>query len=298
MFRRKSARTESDTPVTDPTNDPTARDIAHIRDYALRMRLASENQDGNTTAQDSAQAVETAVVEPPAVIEPSAKAPKAEKSHPAKVVNTTKTSPAHKAPEPVAPEGASDVADAVVADDPVTEDDQAEAEVTLPKAHELVDIPPALAKAASPVQSASRSSFESRMAAASEKPASIQRQAPRELSRPRPSIAPAMESHLPASQPMKVVRPEPVNAADATQSLRLSQIGTGTVGGESDGDVALDIRNIVIQGVTFRSPRSISPGTIRQLRMENDQATLTSKIRVVSCRLRSDGTFDIKAEFF
>lgn len=59
-----------------------------------------------------------------------------------------------------------------------------------------------------------------------------------------------------------------------------------------------DVSHVVLHSVSFRSPVPMPPGTVRSLRAGGQDARLNSGIRVVSCRLRSDGTYDVKAEFF
>lgn len=58
------------------------------------------------------------------------------------------------------------------------------------------------------------------------------------------------------------------------------------------------VSHVALQGVGFRSSKALPPGTIKYLRTDGAEASLHSKIRIVSCRLRADGAFDIKAEFF
>lgn len=295
MFGRKSVKKESEPEVTDPTADPTVRDIAHIRNYAHRLRLAAEAEDAardGDTDQESTSAVE----EPSEICA----------TDNANIVDTT---------DP------ADADESVSADESVDDDMPA-----TPAAHELVDVPPALARAAASVSREAKKPVEKpavrEMKSTRQVPVDSQpaQEDPSEdrvgiraevhnatspmvttqtTPRPRQSIAPILEPAQPVpSQPMYVARPEPVNAADSNDALRMAQVGVGTVGGVEDGDEAVSVRNIAIQGVTFRAPRAISPGTIRQIKMDTERATLASKIRVVSCKLRGDGSFDIKAEFF
>lgn len=58
------------------------------------------------------------------------------------------------------------------------------------------------------------------------------------------------------------------------------------------------VTHVALQGVGFRSRHALPPGTIKYLRTDGAEASLHSKVRIVSCRLRADGAFDIKAEFF
>jgi hypothetical protein len=97
--------------------------------------------------------------------------------------------------------------------------------------------------------------------------------------------------------------------------MRESHVGTGVlspVEGPTSDDIVsalaskaacenenqMEVFNVQLQGVGFRSTISLQPGTIRHLRTSSGEAKLTSKVRIISCRLRADGFFDITAEFF
>lgn len=68
---------------------------------------------------------------------------------------------------------------------------------------------------------------------------------------------------------------------------------------EKEGDEnPLVVSHVALQGVAFRSSKAFRPGTTMYLQTDASRAALVSKIRIVSCRLRADGQFDIKAEFF
>jgi hypothetical protein len=102
----------------------------------------------------------------------------------------------------------------------------------------------------------------------------------------------------------------------APQTMRESHVGTGVLSpvetpssddivtalanAEKPAEVAeeLQIFNVQLQGVGFRSTAPLQPGTLRHLRTNSGDARLTSKVRIISCRLRGDGFFDITAEFF
>jgi len=53
-------------------------------------------------------------------------------------------------------------------------------------------------------------------------------------------------------------------------------------------------------GVSFRSPVPLSPGRVHYLSAKShaDSSSLTSALRIVSCKLRADGMFDVGGEFF
>jgi hypothetical protein len=79
----------------------------------------------------------------------------------------------------------------------------------------------------------------------------------------------------------------------------LTQAVLTEVGQEADTADQLRISDLVLTGVRFLSPVPLRPGTVRQLRTTGaDEAKLSSAIRVVSTRVRSDGQFDVTAEFY
>jgi hypothetical protein len=61
----------------------------------------------------------------------------------------------------------------------------------------------------------------------------------------------------------------------------------------------LDIADVALKGVSFRSPVPLSPGKVQYLSAKGANASsLSSTLRIVSCKLRGDGEFDVSAEFF
>jgi hypothetical protein len=85
---------------------------------------------------------------------------------------------------------------------------------------------------------------------------------------------------------------------DADTCFRREVLNQGRLtDGEEDVN-ALTVNHVHLQGVSFRSGKPFQPGTVKFLRTDDTGHTLHSKIRIVSCRLRADGAFDIKAEFF
>ena len=68
---------------------------------------------------------------------------------------------------------------------------------------------------------------------------------------------------------------------------------------ETRSDDAIHIADVCVMGVTFRSPVSLTPGLVHHLAAKaQDGSALVSTLRVVSCKLRADGEFDVSAEFF
>ena len=61
----------------------------------------------------------------------------------------------------------------------------------------------------------------------------------------------------------------------------------------------LRIADVTLKGVSFRSPIALNPGKVHYLSAKGPSAsTLASSLRIVSCKLRADGEFDVSAEFF
>ena len=64
-------------------------------------------------------------------------------------------------------------------------------------------------------------------------------------------------------------------------------------------DSEIDIAAVTLKGVNFRSPVPLSPGKVHHLSAKGaNSSSLASALRIVSCRLRPDGDFDVSAEFF
>jgi hypothetical protein len=71
-----------------------------------------------------------------------------------------------------------------------------------------------------------------------------------------------------------------------------------TAEGQESPEV-LKVNELVLTGLRFLSPVPLRPGSVRFLRTTgSDDAKLSSAVRVVSTRVRSDGMFDVTAEFY
>lgn len=60
----------------------------------------------------------------------------------------------------------------------------------------------------------------------------------------------------------------------------------------------LAVSEVALRGVCFRTDKPLSPGTIKHLTARGEGSSLASALRVVSCRPRGDGKYDVTAEFF
>ncbi len=86
--------------------------------------------------------------------------------------------------------------------------------------------------------------------------------------------------------------------ADPAVCFRREMLNSGRLSDPTSPQTVVSVSHVHLSGVSFRSTTPLQPGTVRQLRTDNTGHSLQSKIRIVSSRLRADGTFDIKAEFF
>ena len=94
---------------------------------------------------------------------------------------------------------------------------------------------------------------------------------------------------------------QPSRVTDRRRSIRHPLGATGTI---TLGDGAADPRqlqvmvlNVSLHGVGFNSPVEFAEGAAHQVRIGAGPLHLSSKFRVISCRTRDDGTWDIGAKF-
>jgi hypothetical protein len=67
---------------------------------------------------------------------------------------------------------------------------------------------------------------------------------------------------------------------------------------DQPNDSANPVSHVALQGVTFRSAQPLVPGSVKHLKISSGQPRLSSRIRVISCLPRSDGSFVVRAEFY
>lgn len=63
-------------------------------------------------------------------------------------------------------------------------------------------------------------------------------------------------------------------------------------------EAVMPVSKVALMGVQFRSQQVLHPGTVRQMRIGDRPHRLMSSIRIISCRPRTDGSYDVKGEFF
>ena len=62
---------------------------------------------------------------------------------------------------------------------------------------------------------------------------------------------------------------------------------------------SLVISDVCVMGVTFLSTVPLTPGKVHYMSAKGqDSTSLVSPLRIVSCKVRADGEFDVAAEFF
>ncbi|MGF1634088.1 MAG: hypothetical protein ACFCVE_09595 [Phycisphaerae bacterium] len=106
---------------------------------------------------------------------------------------------------------------------------------------------------------------------------------------------------LGSSRIIDAVRGPRTATRNGRTGLEDAQLADGAISliGPDDKGAELKVRHVVLQGVSFRSPTPLKPGDYRFLKTgTGGDAKLASGIRIVSCRLRSDGEFDIGAQFY
>ena len=68
---------------------------------------------------------------------------------------------------------------------------------------------------------------------------------------------------------------------------------------DANRNEAIEVADVCVMGVSFRSPIALTPGKVHYLSAKGiESSSLVSPLRIVSCRLRGDGEFDVSAEFF
>ena len=97
------------------------------------------------------------------------------------------------------------------------------------------------------------------------------------------------------------VHPSGRGVIERRRSLRHPLGATGTVMlDESPTDprqLQVMVMNVSLHGVGFRSPVEFREGSVFQVRIGAGPLHLSSKFRVVSSRMRGDGTWDVGGPF-
>jgi hypothetical protein len=95
-----------------------------------------------------------------------------------------------------------------------------------------------------------------------------------------------------------------VATADRRRSFRQEQrvpawLSESSVGGESRGkQQQVLVTDLSLHGVGFRSDEPVERGASHWIVIATDRLHLSTRLRVVSTRIRDDGRCDVGAEFF
>ena len=99
-----------------------------------------------------------------------------------------------------------------------------------------------------------------------------------------------------------------VSVPPAAQSVRarerrrnrreqLTVLGVLTEPNSPDKPLEVAVVNVSPTGCAFRSPVAFRPGAVYAMRIGTGTVRLTSTLRIISSRDRSDGLFDVGAKF-
>ena len=77
----------------------------------------------------------------------------------------------------------------------------------------------------------------------------------------------------------------------------LGVLGVLTENNIPDKQLEVSVVNVSLHGCAFRAPVAYRPGAVYTMRIGTGPLHLTSTIRIISSRDRSDGFFDIGAKF-
>ena len=91
------------------------------------------------------------------------------------------------------------------------------------------------------------------------------------------------------------------DGAERRRSTREPMVTRGTLkpvmGLQSESPLEVLVVDVSLHGAGLRSAESIQVGDLYQIEIGAGPLHLTSRARIVRCRLRRDGNFDIGAEF-
>lgn len=90
---------------------------------------------------------------------------------------------------------------------------------------------------------------------------------------------------------------------DRRRSLRQEQRVPAWLSDASGGSVASSqqqvmVTNLSLHGVGFTAPKRIGKEDFHWIVIASDRLSLSTRVRVVSCRANDQGGFDVGAEFF
>ena len=92
---------------------------------------------------------------------------------------------------------------------------------------------------------------------------------------------------------------KPIAARERRKGTRqsLEVLGVLTETNAADKQLEVAVLNVSLHGCAFRSPVAFRPGATYTMRIGTGPLHLTSTLRIISSRDRSDGFFDVGAKF-
>jgi hypothetical protein len=121
------------------------------------------------------------------------------------------------------------------------------------------------------------------------------------LSRSDPVSSPRLPADdLPAAAEAPLPQPLSPTGIERRRSHREPQITVATlqpVNGDASVDRQVLVCNLSLGGVGFRSAIRFLAGEMYRITLGTGPLVLNARLRIVSCRVRADGTFDVGAAF-
>jgi len=120
------------------------------------------------------------------------------------------------------------------------------------------------------------------------------------LSPPDPVSSPLLSTALPGIGEAALPQPMSPTGTERRRSHREPQMTVATlqpVNGDASVDRQVLVCNLSLGGVGFRSAQRFLPGEMYRITLGSGPLFLNARLRVVSCRARPDGTFDVGAAF-
>jgi hypothetical protein len=117
-----------------------------------------------------------------------------------------------------------------------------------------------------------------------------------------PVSSPRLPMEVPGAEDASAPLPQTLSptGVERRRSHREPQMTVATlqpVNGDASVDRQVHVCNLSLGGVGFRSAQRFLPGEMYRITVGTGPLFLNARLRVVSCRARVDGTFDVGAAF-
>ena len=114
------------------------------------------------------------------------------------------------------------------------------------------------------------------------------------VSSPRLPADPTTTGAAPASQP---VLPAGIERRRSNREPQMTVATLQPVNGDASVDRQVLVCNLSLGGVGFRSAHRFLPQEMYRITVGTGPLFLNARLRIVTCRARPDGTFDVGAAF-